>query len=73
MDAWVVDGGFGLDRLVRTTRPEPAPGPGQVRVRLTAVSLNYRDLLMVTGQYNPRQRLPRSVQRRYVGRRRRRG
>jgi NADPH:quinone reductase-like Zn-dependent oxidoreductase len=29
-----------------------------VLVRLRAASLNYRDLLMVKGQYNPRQRLP---------------
>ncbi|MCA9706947.1 MAG: NAD(P)-dependent alcohol dehydrogenase [Myxococcales bacterium] len=38
------------------TRPEP--GPGQVRVRVAAVSLNYRDLLMVRGHYDPRLRLP---------------
>jgi len=56
--AWVVDGGFGLDRL-QTVEREPAPcGPGQVRVRLGAASLNYRDLLMVRGHYNPRQPLP---------------
>ena len=43
-------------RLVE--RPLPEPGPGQVRVRVAAVSLNYRDLLMCNGQYNPRQPLP---------------
>ncbi|MEM9194216.1 MAG: NAD(P)-dependent alcohol dehydrogenase [Myxococcota bacterium] len=32
--------------------------PHQVRVRLTAWSLNYRDLLVSRGQYNPRQKLP---------------
>src|SRR5262249_9333576 len=38
--------------------PEPVPGPGQVLVRLRALSLNYRDLLMCKGVYNPRVQLP---------------
>lgn len=38
--------------------PEPTPGPGQVAVRVRAASLNYRDILMATGQYNPRIALP---------------
>jgi NADPH:quinone reductase-like Zn-dependent oxidoreductase len=32
--------------------------PGQVRLRIQAVSLNYRDHLMLQGQYNPKQPLP---------------
>lgn len=55
---WQVAGGFGLDNLQRAERPLPEPGPGQVRVRLHAAALNYRDWLMVIGQYNPRQPLP---------------
>lgn len=58
MRAWVVDGGFGLDKLKTVEREAVACGPGQVRVRLGAASLNYRDLLMVRGHYNPRQPLP---------------
>ncbi len=58
MQAWVLDGGFGLDRLRRIERPVPVPGPGQVLVRITAASLNFRDLLLVQGIYNPRQALP---------------
>jgi len=50
--------GFGLDRLVIAERPEPRPGPGEVLVRMAAASLNYRDLLTVTGRYNPKQPLP---------------
>src|SRR5260370_11247897 len=34
------------------------PGPGQVLVTMRAWSVNYRDLLVVTGQYNPRLKLP---------------
>jgi NADPH:quinone reductase-like Zn-dependent oxidoreductase len=49
---------FGLDHLALTERPDPRPGFGQVRVRVRAASLNYRDLLMVRGEYNRRQPLP---------------
>lgn len=49
---------FGLDGLERAERPLSGPGPGQVQVRMGAVSLNYRDWMMVQGLYNPRQRLP---------------
>src|SRR2546421_11837162 len=49
---------FGLDSLTLTERPEPKPGPGQVLVQMRAFSLNYRDLMVVKGIYNPKQRLP---------------
>ncbi|HEY8431447.1 MAG TPA: alcohol dehydrogenase catalytic domain-containing protein, partial [Sandaracinaceae bacterium] len=58
MKAWIVQGGFGIDRLACVDREEPEPGPGQVRVAMRALSLNYRDYLVVTGAYNPRQTLP---------------
>lgn len=58
MRAVVVREAFGLDNLHRVDLPKPEPGPGQVRMRVRAASLNYRDLLMVRGQYNPRQPLP---------------
>ena len=58
MRAWEVAGGFGLDHLQLTERDEPAAGPGELLLRLRAVSLNYRDLMMVEGRYNPRQPLP---------------
>src|SRR4051812_8739030 len=50
--------GFGIDKLTAVDRPEPRPGPGQAVVRLKAWSLNYRDLMVVKGQYNPRMKLP---------------
>jgi NADPH:quinone reductase-like Zn-dependent oxidoreductase len=49
---------FGLDGLGLADRPEPKPGPGQVLVRMRAFSLNYRDLMVVKGLYNPKMRLP---------------
>ena len=38
--------------------PVPEPGPGQVLLQMRAFSLNYRDLMVVKGTYNPKQRLP---------------
>jgi NADPH:quinone reductase-like Zn-dependent oxidoreductase len=58
MKALVLSGAFGLDNLRIEERPDPEPGPGEVVLAMTAVSLNYRDLLMVRGLYNPRQPLP---------------
>ncbi len=42
---------WGLDEIKVVEVPDPTPGPGQVQVRMRAVSLNYRDLLMVNGMY----------------------
>ncbi len=58
MKAWQIEPGFGIDSLKLVDRPDPTPGPGQVLVRMKAFSLNYRDLLVVKGQYNPRMKLP---------------
>lgn len=49
---------FDLDSLALTDGPEPEPGPRQVLVRMRAASLNYRDLLVAKGLYNPKLRLP---------------
>jgi len=57
MRAWEIQG-FSIEQLVLVERPDPEPGPGQVVVRVRAASLNYRDLMMVQGRYNPRQALP---------------
>jgi NADPH:quinone reductase-like Zn-dependent oxidoreductase len=50
---------FGLDALTMTDRPQPQPGTNEVLLRIKAVSLNYRDLMVVKGQYNPKMPLPR--------------
>jgi NADPH:quinone reductase-like Zn-dependent oxidoreductase len=49
----------GPDALRCENLPAPTPGPGQVQVRIRAVSLNYRDLLISRGIYNPKLPLPR--------------
>ncbi len=58
MKRYVIDGGFGLDHLKAEQAEVPKPGPGQVLMKVAAVSLNYRDLMMVQGAYNPKQPLP---------------
>jgi len=58
MRAVEIRGAFGLDNLILAERPDPRPGHGEVLVRVRAASLNYRDLLTVRGQYNPKQKLP---------------
>jgi len=59
MKTFEIRNGFGLEHLHPGERPIPEAGPGEVLVRVRATSLNYRDLLMVQGKYNPRMQLPR--------------
>jgi NADPH:quinone reductase-like Zn-dependent oxidoreductase len=49
---------FGIENLAATERDEPQAAPGEVVVKFHAASLNYRDLMFVTGTYNPRAKLP---------------
>ena len=58
MRAFEITGQFGLDHLALVERPTPEPGPGQVHVRMKAANLNYRDLLVVEGHYNPKLACP---------------
>src|SRR5947209_4422556 len=58
MMAYEIKERFGLDALATTERPTPRPSPGQVLLHMRAWSLNYRDLMVLKGQYNPRLRLP---------------
>jgi NADPH:quinone reductase-like Zn-dependent oxidoreductase len=49
---------FGINELALTEREIPTPQANEVLVKFHAVSLNYRDLMMVKGWYNPRLKMP---------------
>jgi NADPH:quinone reductase-like Zn-dependent oxidoreductase len=49
---------FGIENLTLTEREEQLPKTSEVKVKFHAASLNYRDLMMVTGKYNPRLKRP---------------
>jgi NADPH:quinone reductase-like Zn-dependent oxidoreductase len=58
MKGWQIPS-FGVDSLEFVERQAQVPGPGEVLVEIRAVSLNFRDLRMVQGLYNPKLKLPR--------------
>lgn len=58
MKALEVRDAFGLEHLRLGERERPTAGAGEIVVEMHAAALNYRDLLMVRGMYNPRQALP---------------
>ena len=49
---------FGIDNLALVEREVPQPGQDQVLVKLRAASLNFRDLMVAKGMYNPRMKRP---------------
>lgn len=49
---------FNIDALQVTTKEAGQLGAREVRVRVRAVSLNFRDLMMVRGVYNPNLKRP---------------
>ncbi len=49
---------FGIDKLTLTERDVPKPSDDEVLVKFHAASLNYRDLMMVNGWYNPKLKTP---------------
>ena len=49
---------FGIENLQVVESAMPEPGGDEVLVQMCAASLNYRDLMVVRGEYNPRMRLP---------------
>lgn len=57
MKRWVFHQ-FGSENLRFEDAVAERPGPGEVLVDLRAASLNYRDLLILKGLYNPRLPLP---------------
>ena len=51
MRVFQIEGDWGMDHLRLSTRPEPKAGPGQVVVKMSASSLNYRDLVVPNRGY----------------------
>ncbi len=51
MKTYRIDRFGAIDGLSLADAPEPKPGRGQILVRVRACSLNYRDLMVVRGQY----------------------
>lgn len=49
---------FGFEGLKIVERPQPTAGPFQVVLKMRAFSLNYRDLMIVKGHYNPKLKMP---------------
>ena len=58
MQAYQLITSNGADSLKLNQLAEPHPGRGQVLLRVHATSLNYRDLMVVSGTYNPRMKVP---------------
>jgi len=49
---------FGIENLAKVERDKPRPSVNEVLVTFRAASLNYRDLMVASGTYNPRMKLP---------------
>ena len=49
---------FGVGNLHLVEREMPRPTSDAVLVKFHAASLNFRDVMVVAGNYNPRMRLP---------------
>lgn len=49
---------FGIDNLTLAERDEPTSKASEVKVKFHAASLNFRDLMMIKGAYNPRLKMP---------------
>jgi NADPH:quinone reductase-like Zn-dependent oxidoreductase len=58
MRAWKITKEFGLGHLSLVDADNPSLKPNEVRVKVRACSLNFRDLMVAKGIYNPRQSLP---------------
>lgn len=58
MNVFELQDSFGLDHVKKAERNIPVPGTGEVLIKMRAVSLNYRDLGVIDGFYNPNLVLP---------------
>jgi NADPH:quinone reductase-like Zn-dependent oxidoreductase len=58
MRYFCIENELGIDALQLKKKTVPRPGHGQVLVRIRAASLNYRDLLVISGSYSRHLPLP---------------
>ncbi|HSJ79220.1 MAG TPA: NAD(P)-dependent alcohol dehydrogenase [Erythrobacter sp.] len=61
MKAWEIGPRGGIESLRLVERSDPVAGPGEMVVRVTAAGLNYRDLMILRGDYGsnlPETRIP---------------
>ena len=49
---------FSLDSIAPATATKPAPGTGEILVKVSAATLNYRDLAVLSGGYLPNLPMP---------------
>ncbi|MEZ5344376.1 MAG: NAD(P)-dependent alcohol dehydrogenase [Pyrinomonadaceae bacterium] len=49
---------FGVEKLALVETERPKPGKNDVLINFRAASLNYRDLMMINGWYNPKLKMP---------------
>jgi NADPH:quinone reductase-like Zn-dependent oxidoreductase len=61
MRAWQLTGDLSIGGLKLNSYPGPEPGPGQVVLRVKAVSLNFRDLLVIKGLYTRKLPFPLTI------------
>ena len=59
MKLYQIEKEFGIDQLRLVEKEEPKPRGREVLIKMRAASVNYRDLLMIGGLYNPNLSLPR--------------
>lgn len=58
MRAWQLTNGFGLKNLKPVDFSKRLPEASEVLIKIQACSLNYRDLMVIKGLYNPRLGFP---------------
>lgn len=58
MRAWQITDSFGLGHLTLVKKNQKPLLENQVRIKVHACSLNFRDLMVIKGLYNPKQSFP---------------
>ena len=61
MKIWEIGARTGISGLRMSERAEPTAGPGELLVKISAAGLNYRDLMVLSGDYGsdlPESRIP---------------